>query len=143
MDQVLRSPAKEFPYTPAPALPKSATVTTREDADAVFMGQPIVRFWEETDNTFFCSRDSGGPAVLAHMINTHVRNCKEGDATYLTRVTPEGLSSNQDLCLANCSGVNNPRCPQVRVRNCYTAPRGSKYGLIREMLVGYGNAYNV
>ena len=81
--------------------------------------------------------------MLGHLMNTPVRHCKKGDATYLARVTHEGLASNQDLCQANSSFVNNPRCLQVRVRDSYTAPPGSEYGVVREMLVGYGNAYDV
>jgi len=121
----------------------SAPATTEEEADAIFMGQPILRFWGGPDNAFICSRDSGGPAVLGHLMNTPVRGCRKGDTTYLTRVTPEGLASNQDLCQPNCSFVNNPHWPQVRVRESYTAPLGSEYGIVREMLVGYGNLYDV
>jgi len=121
----------------------SAPATTEEEADAIFMGQPILKFWGGPDNAFICSRDSGGPAVLGHLMNTPVRGCRKGDTTYLARVTPEGLASNQDLCQANCSLVNNPHWPQVRVRDSYTAPRSSDYGMVREMLVGYGNAYDV
>ena len=121
----------------------SAPVTNEEEADAIFMGRPIVRFWGGPDNAFICSHESGGPAVLGHLMNTPVRHCKKGDATYLTRVTPEGLASNQDHCQANCFFVKNPRCPQVRVRDSYTTPPGSEYGGVREMLVGYGNAYDV
>jgi len=121
----------------------SAPATTEEEADAIFMGQPILRFWGGPDNAFICSRDSGGPAVLGHLMNTPVRGCRKGDTTYLARVTPEGLASNQDLCQANCSFVNNPHWPQVRVRDSYTAPRSSEYGMVREMLVGYGNSYDV
>jgi len=107
------------------------------------MGRPIVMFWGGPDNVFICSREIGGPAVLGHLMNTPVRHCKKGDATYLARVTPEGLASNQDLSQPNCSFVNNPRCPQVRVRDSYTAPPGSEYGVVCELLVGYGNAYDV
>ena len=121
----------------------SAPVTTEEEADAIFMGQPILRFWGGPNNAFICSRESGGPAVLGHLMNTPVRGCRKGDPTYLARVTPEGLASNQDLCQPNCSFVNNPHWPQVRVRESYTAPPGSEYGVVREMLVGYGNAYDV
>jgi len=121
----------------------NAPATTEEEADAIFMGQPILRFWGGPDNAFICSRDSGGPAVLGHLMNTPVRGCRKGDTTYLARVTPEGLASNQDLCQANCSFVNNPHRPQVRVRDSYTAPRSSDYGMVREMLVGYGNTYDV
>ena len=73
----------------------SAPVTNEEEADAIFMGRPIVRFWGGPDNAFICSRESGGSAVLGHLMNTPVRHCKKGDATYLARVTPEGLASNQ------------------------------------------------
>jgi len=121
----------------------SAPATTEKEVDAIFMGQPIVRFWGGLDNAFICSRESGGSAVLGHLMNTPVRHCKKGDATYLTRVTPEGLASNQDLCQANCAFVKNPSCPQVRVRDSYTALPGSEYGVVREMLVGYGNACDV
>jgi len=48
----------------------SAPATTEEEADAIFMGQPILRFWGGPDNAFICSRDSGGPAVLGHLMNT-------------------------------------------------------------------------
>jgi len=121
----------------------SAPATTEEEADTIFMGQPIVRFWGGPDNAFICSRDSGEPAVLGHLMNTPVRRCRKGDTAYLARVTPEGLASNQDLCQPNCSFVNNPHWPQVRVRESYTAPPGSEYGVVREVLVGYGNAYDV
>ena len=121
----------------------SAPVTNEEEADAIFMGQPILRFWGGPDNAFICSRDSGGLAVLGHLMNTPVRGCRKGDTTYLARITPEGLASNQDLCQANCSFVNNPHWPQLRVRDSYTAPRSSEYGMVREMLVGYGNSYDV
>jgi len=121
----------------------SAPVTNEQEADAIFMGRPIVMFWGGPDNVFICSREIGGPAVLGHLMNTPVRHCKKGDATYLARVTPEGLASNQDLSQPNCSFVNNPRCPQVRVRDSYTAPPGSEYGVVCELLVGYGNAYDV
>ena len=81
--------------------------------------------------------------MLAHLMNTPVRNCEEGAATYLALVTPEGLASNQDhLGRANCSFVNN-KPAKVRVRDSYTAPPGSEYGVVREMLVGYGNSYDV
>jgi len=121
----------------------NAPARTEEEADAIFMGQPILRFWGGPDNAFICSRDSGGPAVLGHLMNTPVRGCRKGDTAYLARVTPEGLASNQDLCQPNCSFVNNPHWPQVRVRESYTAPPGSEYGVVREMLVGYGNSYDV
>ena len=93
----------------------NAPATTEEEADAIFMGQPILKFWGGPDNAFICSRDSGGPAVLGHLMNTPVRGCRKGDTTYLARVTPEGLASNQDLCQANCSLVNNPHWPQVSI----------------------------
>ena len=79
--------------------------------------------------------------MLGHLMNTPVRRCWKGDVAHLARVTPEGLASNQDLCQANCSFVTNPRWPQVRVRDSYTVPRGFEYGIVREMLLGYGNAY--
>ena len=44
----------------------SAPVTTEVEADAIFLGGP--------DDAFICSRDSGGQAVLAHLMNTPVRN---------------------------------------------------------------------
>ena len=76
-------------------------------------------------------------------MNISVRRCRNGDTTDLTRVTAEGLATNQDLCQANCSFVISPSWPQVRVRDSYTAPRGFEYGIVREMLVGYGNACDV
>ena len=80
----------------------SAPVTTDEEADAIFMGQFILRFWGGPD-AFICSRDNGEPAVLGHLMNTPpFRRCRKGDTTYLARVTTEGLASNQDLCQANC-----------------------------------------
>lgn len=81
--------------------------------------------------------------MLAHLMNILIRGSRKGDATYLTRVTPDGLASNQDLCRGNYSFVNNPRCAQVRVRDSNTAPPCSEYGIVREMLVGYSNPYNV
>jgi len=117
----------------------SAPVNIAEEADAIFMGQPIVRCWGGPDDAFICSRDSEGPAVVAHLMNTPVRNCRNGDL-HLARVTPEGLASNH-LCQANCFFVNNPSCSQVRVRDSCTTPPGSEYGVGREMLVGCGNAY--
>ena len=107
------------------------------------MGHPIVRFWGGPDDAFICSRESGGSAVLGHLMNTPVRRCRKGDTSYVVRVSPEGLASNQDLCQANCSFVTNPRWPQVRVRDSYTAPRSFEYGVVCAMLVGYGNAYDV
>ena len=82
--------------------------------------------------------------MLGHLMNTPpFRRCRKGDTTYLARVTPKGLASNQDLCKANGSFVNNPHWPHVRVRDSYTAPHGFEYGIVRKMLVGYGNAYDV
>jgi len=121
-------------------LPKnfpSAPVTPEKEADAISMGHPILRFWGGPDDAFICLLETGDPAVLAHLMSTPVRSCRSGDTTYLTRVTAEGLASNQDLCRAN------PRCSQVRLRESYTAPAGSECGIVHEMLVGSGNTYNV
>jgi len=90
------------------------------------------------DDAFICSLNTGGSTVLANLMNTPVCGCRKGDPAYLTHVTPEGLASKQDRCQGKCSFVNN-RCPQVRVRDSYSAPRGSKYAVVREMLVNYGN----